>query len=178
MHERDKLEEARFFLARMDETIADPSAFRYHLSAFLSAARSVLQYAKEEASKKPKGEHWYNTAVAGNQILAFFKDKRDINIHQDPVRPSRHVSVESTVHVGVSVSMTYVLRQADGTVVEEGGSEPQPKKPLPPSTTKTTYRASFKDWSGNEDVLALSQQYIDALQTFIEDGTKKAFISG
>lgn len=49
MNERYKIGEAKYFLARMEESIRDRMAFRYNLSAFLSAARSVTQYAYEEA---------------------------------------------------------------------------------------------------------------------------------
>jgi len=70
MNERYKIGEARFFLARMDESVEDREAFRYYLSAFLSAARSVLQYAKEESIKKDR-QQWYDETVARNDILSF-----------------------------------------------------------------------------------------------------------
>jgi len=41
MNERYKIGETKFFLARMEESLHDPETFRYYLSAFLTAARSV-----------------------------------------------------------------------------------------------------------------------------------------
>ncbi len=49
MHEKDKIIEAEYFYSRMKQEQHDRDAFRHNLSAFLSAARSVLQYALKEA---------------------------------------------------------------------------------------------------------------------------------
>ncbi|MDQ7839356.1 MAG: hypothetical protein RDU59_12785 [Thermodesulfobacteriota bacterium] len=105
MHEQEKLKEARYFARRMEASIDDPEAFQYELSAFLSAARSVLQYALDEAKQKPNGQRWYEAQVSGNAVLKFFKDKRDLNIHAEPVRPSRHIAVAITEHITISESI-------------------------------------------------------------------------
>ena len=70
MNERYKIGEAKFFLARMEESVSDRVAFRYYLSAFLSAARSVTQYAQEESRSKGRQE-WYDETVAGNDVLSY-----------------------------------------------------------------------------------------------------------
>ncbi len=49
MYEKDKIIEAEYFYSRMSQEQNDRDAFRHNLSAFLSAARSVLQYALKEA---------------------------------------------------------------------------------------------------------------------------------
>src|SRR5436309_11754921 len=69
-------------------------SFTRELSAFMSAARSVLRYALEEAKLKPGGQHWYDQAMAG-PLLSFFKDKRDISIHKRPVDPVRRMTTEA-----------------------------------------------------------------------------------
>jgi len=65
MNERYKIGEAKYFLARMEKSGLDPVAFQYNYSAFLSAARSVTQYAREESSSKGR-EQWYDETVPGN----------------------------------------------------------------------------------------------------------------
>jgi hypothetical protein len=71
MNERYKIGEAKFFLVRMEESfVEDRVAFRYYLSAFLSAARSVLLYAKEESIKKGR-QQWYDETIAGNDVLSY-----------------------------------------------------------------------------------------------------------
>jgi hypothetical protein len=70
MNERYKIGETKFFLARMEESLHDRQAFRYYLSAFLTAARSVLQYAREESRSKGR-QQWYDETVAGYDVLSY-----------------------------------------------------------------------------------------------------------
>jgi len=70
MNERYKIGEAKFFLTRMEESVGNREAFRYFLSAFLAAARSVIQSAREE-SKSKGGEQWYDKTIAGNVVLSY-----------------------------------------------------------------------------------------------------------
>jgi hypothetical protein len=85
MHEERKLAEARYFLARMRqaELISDEQVYRFEISAFLSAARSVLQYACEEARARG-AQPWYQQAVESNECIRVLKDERDSNIHSKP----------------------------------------------------------------------------------------------
>ena len=92
MHEQHKLDEAQYFLDRLGQ-LPEPDSFRYELSAFLSAARSALQYALEEAKTKPGGQAWYDAQVSGKTLVKFFRDKRDISIHRQPVVPTTSASV-------------------------------------------------------------------------------------
>ena len=69
MNERYKIGEAKYFLARMEKSALDPVAFHYNYSAFLSAARSVTQYAREESSSKGR-KQWYDETVSGNDALS------------------------------------------------------------------------------------------------------------
>jgi len=69
MNERYKIGEAKYFLARMEKSALDPVEFQYNYSAFLSAARSVTQYARKESSSKGR-EQWYDENVPGNDALS------------------------------------------------------------------------------------------------------------
>ena len=68
MNEIYKISEAKFFVARMEESVHDCEAFRYYLSAFLAAARSVTKYAQEESSSKGR-QQWYLQSIVGNDVL-------------------------------------------------------------------------------------------------------------
>ena len=70
MNERFKLGEAKYFLARMEESLYDREVFHYNLSAFRTAALSVPQYAREE-SKSKGGQQWYDMTIAGNVVLSY-----------------------------------------------------------------------------------------------------------
>jgi hypothetical protein len=63
MHEARKLKETWFFLGEMNTRGHDSSAFIHLLSGFLSAARSVAQYAHAEAATKSGGQAWYDAEV-------------------------------------------------------------------------------------------------------------------
>lgn len=176
MHEQEKLNEARYFLQRMEASINEPQAFQYELSAFLSAARSVLQYAFEETTNKPNGRRWYEVQVSGNVVLRFFKDKRDLNVHAEPVRPSKHILLSITEHVGISESLRIEIQPEDVTTeVRKHKSDP-PK--MEKTKTEVKIRYVFADWGGPEDVLELSRQYLDALENFVQVGISSGTISG
>lgn len=70
MNERYKIGEAKFFLAKMKESLHDRPAFRYYTSAFLTAARSVIQYAREESKSKGR-QKWYDETIAEYEVLSY-----------------------------------------------------------------------------------------------------------
>src|SRR5882724_9529049 len=123
MYEQAKIDEAEYFLGEMGRTAADRRAFNFSLSAFLSAARSAVQYALKEAGKTG-GQAWYDAAVARRPILAFFKDKRNVSIHEGPVTPSATIGVHLSDTIHFSDSVTVSVVHADGTVEPVRSSGP------------------------------------------------------
>jgi len=102
MKESEKLEEARYFYDRMievqkNEIQNNRKFFTYNFSAFLSAARSVLQYMckeigrKKETAARQEAKKWYDGKMVASPVLGFFKGERDINIHITPIRPIGHI---------------------------------------------------------------------------------------
>jgi len=91
MHEQTKINEAKYFLGQMNIVVNDRAVFNFNLSAFLAAARSALQYAHKEAIPQSGGQAWYDGQVAAKPIVKFFKDKRDISIHEVPYFVSESV---------------------------------------------------------------------------------------
>ncbi len=67
MREASKLGEAEYFLSEMARVYENHRLFQYNLSAFLSAARSVLQYACKEATSRPGGQAWYEKQVTDHR---------------------------------------------------------------------------------------------------------------
>ena len=179
MYENGKLAEAKYFYSRMFTDFDDRERFNYNLSAFLSSARSVLQYALEEAKTKTGGQQWYDNHMAGSSVLSFFKDKRDINIHSEPVKPVQHIHVTATatVHLSASVSVTHT--DASGNILYQSPPEtpkPELKKSDTPAVVMSRY--VFTDWTGGQDVMALSQMYLDELDRVVKDGIHKGFLTG
>jgi len=178
MYEKDKIIEAEYFYSRMSQEQNDRDAFRHNLSAFLSAARSVLQYALKEAETKTGGKQWYDTQVSGYPALKFFKDKRDINIHASPVQFRQDVNVHITETVRGIASVSFVVRDKDGNIKSQSSEEPPPPVVRVPETPPiVTYHFFFDDWSGDEDILTVSQTYLDNIKSIVADGVQKGFLS-
>jgi hypothetical protein len=67
---------------------------RHEVSAFLTAARTVLPYAHREAvgkparngkpaiAGKPGGQQWYDDAITRDPVIAFLSDHRNTDIHE------------------------------------------------------------------------------------------------
>jgi hypothetical protein len=155
MNEDRKLAEAQYFLGRMVELQNSREEFVFNLSAFLVAARTVVQYAYEEAKSNPKGQSWHKAAVKRQPSIKFFRDKRNVNIHVEPVEPQTAIGVELAEPIAFGEMLQVQLFQ-EGMPV--GGTRIEaPAKavgPSPPPVIRLHYR--FADWSGSEDVMRMS----------------------
>jgi hypothetical protein len=176
MHERDKAAEAEFFLTLMEERSNSAKEFQHCLSAFVSSARSGLQYALEEARSKNQ-QSWYENAMRSSPILTFFRDKRNINIHERPLALMQQTTLTETVHVNISESLLIEVTREDGTSeTREIANAPAPVRQHSSSRVETQY--IFDDWPGTDDVLALSKKYLAELKALIEAGVKAGHITG
>jgi hypothetical protein len=179
MHEKDKLSEAKHFYSKMKEQNADRNIFCYNLSAFLTAARTVLQYALNESRSKNGGQAWYNGFVSKSHVLSFFRDKRDFNIHDEPIQPRTDCTVVIGEPVHITEAISVVLKDKDGNIVGKYNSpEPSHNTDKLEPTVIGKYQHKFNDWNGNEDILELGRIYIKELEDLIKDGITKGFISG
>jgi len=156
MNERAKLTEARHFLDRMHAEHGNPTAFALELSAFMGAARSVLQYAGREAKLKPGGQQWYDQAMA-NPLLCFFRDLRNNSIHEVPVKPLTKMKTEVAGFLNI------------------GDDDDEILIPYPHNTIVQQYE--FQDRPG-EEVTDLCQRYLKALECLVEDGIAAGWITG
>jgi len=176
MNERQKIGEAVYFLGRMQAMTSDPSAFKHEFSAFMSAARSVLQYALDEAKTKSGGQHWFDDTVATKTLIKLFKVKRDTNVHEKPVRPKTTTSssLQAPLPLGQAVGVQIV--KADGaTGPVETSTERESPSDNP--TCSTSYSYTFNDWAGTEDVPTLCEAYLNDIREAVADGASKGFIT-
>lgn len=181
MNETEKIEEARYFYSQMLASEGDRFAFRNNVSAFLTAARSVLQFALEEAKTRLNGQAWYERQVTGKQIVSFFKDRRDFNIHREPlkVRKDVQVTIEEGFQLHMSVGAVVVRAGAEEPAEAPAASITKEVKadiPQPPKVSVTeTYR--FFEWNGPEDLRTLCRQYLSELEKIVIDGQKQGFLT-
>ncbi|MBI4304072.1 MAG: hypothetical protein HY665_07035 [Chloroflexi bacterium] len=70
----DKLHEAKYFLDRMKEHQTDGVVFRYNLSAFVSAARSITLLMKKEFQARAGFTQWYEPKCEDMKADPMMKD--------------------------------------------------------------------------------------------------------
>ena len=94
---RDKLAEAEYFLQRIKETQNIRDAFRYNLSAFLTAASSVIDILNMETNEK---DHTLNAwrseeieTVTDDEYSRVIKKSRDMSVHIKPLNPTTNVII-------------------------------------------------------------------------------------
>lgn len=127
--------------------------FSYFLSAFLTSARSILQYTFDHAGSVRRTSD-YNKLVSKDPILTFFKDKRDINIHSTPIDLVKEVRIDV----------------ASFLIVRDPNSNSTPKSiQIENHNPEISTTFKFEDWKGDENVLELSKLYVQRLETFITE---------
>ena len=169
---REKLLEVKYFFERMMETQPDRYDFKYNLSAFLAAARSVTAIMQKEFDKVSGFKNWYKNIQAklqSDDTMKLLKDKRDVTIHQQPVRPHAHVNVSITEHMVLGDSASIVITRADGTV-ERLESEPTPS--TEPARTKAITDPEWQwyfDELPEKDIVTVCKEHIAKLDTIVEE---------
>jgi len=181
LYTQQKYDEVEYFLETMKENIEDRQKFRYNLSAFVSAARSVTFVLQNELefSKNPKFDKWYcekQTQMKRDKLFKFFKGKRDYAIHQKGTIDTRaEISTTINLPMAASVGFEAIVIKADGTIENEKHSEPPTKPKLTPKPNDTEEtKWFFKDWSEpDEDVIALCARYTKELKIIVEEAESK-----
>ncbi len=179
MHEQEKISEAEYFYARMRTEANNPSAFKFDLSAFLSATRSVLQYALKEAETKIGGQAWYDNHISKSKVAKFFKDRRDINIHQKPLSLSQSVTVkiQDVIRVSEAIFITKIDEQGN-RIQEENSSSTQVSLPgYVNGSVETEYSYSFSEWSSTNNVFDICNLYLTELRAIIQDGIDQKLLT-
>lgn len=177
MHELEKIRESKYFYSQMLKEKGDSECFKHNLSAFLSSARSVLQYALKEAKNKSGGQAWYDMQVASTKVVRFFRDKRDFNIHTEPVAVHANISVQVSETLHISESLSVVLRDSQGNIKGEFHSEPDPPPLANNDPGGIDMKYLFTDWPGREDIFTLCDEYLKELDAIIADGKARGLLS-
>lgn len=179
MYERKKFTEMKHFYSKMIDEQEHREIFEYNLSAFLSSARSILQYALLEAETKPGGKWWYDNRISSSLILRFFKDKRDINIHKEPIHLLVYFKKIIEGMLRLSGSLSLIAYDKEGNIKQQYSSDkPEPTQKESQTSAVKEIKYKFNNWGGREDVLTLCQSCIQELENVIKDGVNKGFITG
>lgn len=153
-NKRRKLDESSYFLICMMNNENEPGLFQFNYSAFLSAARSVLQYISEEVdpdhnpNAKRGAKKWYQEVVK-SPVIMFGRDERDENIHFAPASLNTHITIVPNIIVADAVT---------------------------PAFAKSSYQYTSSRWKGHEDLLELCRMYLTELEALVKDGVAKRYI--
>jgi hypothetical protein len=114
--------------------------------------------------------------------LKFFKDKRDLNIHVEPVPLRADLAIQpATARIRLSESVSIVMVE-EGRVVGRHESPPSPpaEEPVeddPAAMARVSRGYRFTDWRGSENVFQLCSQYLDELRAVVSDGRSKGLLT-
>lgn len=165
-------------MIRADDCGDNAREFSYNLGAFLTAARSVLQYALEEAKTKSGGQAWYDASVSAIPEVKFLKDKRDISVHERPVVPNRRFNIAISGHAVFTDSIHVTVTRADGTIERDDPPQPKFVNPSPSSgESSSSVTFFFPDWPATEDVMSICITYINAIEDIVRNGRALGYIT-
>lgn len=169
-----KLERAKRFLQKLENSQNDRQEFEDNLDSFLSISRSVFQFACEEIKSKndQTALDWYKNFVSGNEVIKIFKKIRNINIHEKPINPKAQIKIGLQDKVEISDSLSSVLLR-NGKIIEE--RPPKQKKDFDGNSSEQSLEIKyfFNEWPENDDVLSLCAIYIKEIENFILEGHRK-----
>ena len=193
MHEKVKLLEAEYLLNQMIALQGDYYKFTFNLSAFLSAARSVLYFMREEL-KGSKNQTWFDNKMNSTDILKFFKSTRDLNIHIRPCNPAKDVRVMVPVTT-LTTTLNGVAISSNGQIVYTAQPPVSPME-IPKAESFHNYRfdEAFFDQTSDQytnddkilckrlfkqyDVLTFCSEYLKELTMLVDEGISNKYISG
>ncbi len=160
---RDKLNEAKYFLEEMKRVASDTSQFRYELTAFLAASRSVTQIMQKEFTEKSGFSDWYarkQKEMENNPILKYLHRQRAITYHERPVL-SYPIRVTDQISDNAGMQVTLM-----GTGSSLSLSSGYIDFPVIQPTTKIRYY--FDDIPEKEkDVVTICQEALNALKAIV-----------
>ncbi len=168
---RTKLNEAQFFLGLMEKHYLEEPDFAFLLSAFVSAARSVLWVMRAEHSHVQGWQAWYdakNAAPEEENLIDRINDLRvrtvkratpGTNVMVELTFPRQHVTPEKeqflSDHIGKA--MTVTLFRGGTPVAPSAAPGEAPGMSIPGATLSALYR-TVEEFPG-EDVLAVARRY-------------------
>ena len=179
---QQKYNEAKYFLGMMKENIEDRQKFKYDLSAFVSAARSVTLVLQTEVKSKNRDfDEWYSKKqmlMGKDEMFKFFNEQRIIVIHtRGSIDPQAEISENIDFGGAASFSIKSELRDAEGNLKDyeyfEQLAKPKPAS-NPNSREETNYKWFFKDWQEtDEDAITFCERYLKELKIIVEEAESK-----
>lgn len=170
---RDKLQESKYFLTRMKDTRGERDAFRYHVSAFLAAADSIVDIMKTEFCKSVGFTPWRHQKEReiGND-LKYFRKQRDRTLHVRALKTSATITVNLRETIGVSTApkIIHYIAGTGGPVVLAKSDSPQPSSDKSQSATDWDWFFEDRD---REPLIPLCEAYLAKLEIILDECESK-----
>ena len=166
---RDKLNEAKHFLAEMKRVSSDINKFRYELTAFLNASRSITQIMQKEFSEKDGFAEWYGQKqidMQGNGTLKYLHRQRSISFHEHPILS---YPIQVTSQTSEATHMRVALTGTSSSINLTSGFVVLPiMKPV------VSVKYYFDDIPTEEkDVITICQEAVDAFEPIVDECERK-----
>ncbi len=173
---REKLDDAKLHLENLEEAIPDRKRSNAHLCAFLTAARSVLDYLSKEYAKVPLFRLWLEPRIErlrADPDVGFVFEQRRIAVHER--YPDTRTQATAIYSVGVTlVDGVHIERVRRGEVVETREYDPkEPTESRPGSATSVTHHWFFVD-NPEQDLVSLGRVCLDRLGEVVEEAERYA----
>lgn len=160
---RDKLNEGKHFLEEMKRVSSDPDKFRYELTAFLAASRSITQIMQKEFSGKTGFAEWYaqkQSEMEKNPTLKYLHRQRAITFHE---RPVLSYPIKVTDQISDAAGMRVILTGTGSNLDLTSGFIT-----LPAIQPAISVRYYFDDIpTEQKDVITICQEAVNALETIV-----------
>jgi hypothetical protein len=163
----DRLEEARFFLGQLRQhktaqaqpNKPPPEHFRYYLNAFLTAARSVRSILENEESEKYRAwiGPWEAQHEAEAALLEQMRKIRNISVHEGHIETTTRSKEVPIIVAPPDPYQVHALR-AYALSLRQGGG---------PWTISDVHYVQLN--GSEQEVVALCEQYVDALAKLVQD---------
>jgi hypothetical protein len=172
-----KLLEAEYFLKLMIENQAEHDTFKYNLSAFLSAFRSITLIMQKEFNKCPGFAHWYSTQrnkLKADKKMNSLNTKRVMTIHLQTIQQRAQINVNITDRISLISNVSTVLIHEDGSE-ELSGSLAATLPPTPAETKSTVQWLWYFEDIPDIDIVTLCQDCMNKLKPIVSE-CKQRFV--
>lgn len=163
---RQKLQEAEYFLSKMEEVFENDDFFSYNLSAFLSAARSITFHMQKQYKHQDGFNDWYcqkQKEMRADCKLVYLNKARADEVHKKPV--------QTVATRQVNVTLSTIIADTDGTIPDVQAE--QVESPPPDVGAPQTVRRFFRDDSlGDMDVIPFCKEQLCKLKTLVDECEK------
>lgn len=159
------MNEAEYFLNQMENNYQDDTLFKYYLSAFLCALRSITDYLKEEYKAKHAFPQWFDDKkkkMENDTELVYIKKVRDDNVHK---KVSETVT-EKAARLSQSVDL---VKQGENNVPNEHAGQAAKKQG---KTSPMTLRRYFYPYP-NVDVTVFCKRQLQKVKHVLKEAEDK-----